>query len=932
MNKLFAIFAFLCIGGNSLLGQELPPINIYTTKDYQAENQNWGIAQSKEQFIYVANNKGLLEFNGAHWKLYPSPNGTIFRSVNVIGDKIYTGFYRNFGYWKKNELGVLVYTSLTDELNIPLLEDEQFWNIIELDGWILFQSLQRIYLFNQKTKNYSYIEGKSTITKMALINGVIYFQDQSEGVFKISNGSAQLVSDHPIFKQNVLVGMYQKGKDLFLVTQDNGIFIVQNDTVVAWETPANKILQSQSIYNSIQLRNEGFAFGTISNGFYNVNKDGIVNYHINQPKGLSNNTILSLFEDINQNIWLGLDNGINTVNLSSPFRIYKDKDGFLGTIYTAITFNDYVYLGTNQGLFYKTIGSSDNYTFIPGTQGQVWSLTAIDDTLFCGHNSGTFSVEKDKTTWIAREPGTWGVKKINENLLLQGNYYGLHILEKKGGSWTYKNKIEGFNNSSRFVEFIEPTELFVNHEYKGVFKLKIDPSFEKVVEVTKDTSVTKGVYSSIVSYRNKILYANKHGVYAYNTQKNSFERDSIYSKLYKEEEYTSGKLVYDNYKNSLWGFSSKNIGLILPSVLSNIPTVDYIPITESIRKGANGFENITHLKEDIYLLGTSDGYISIDLSKITPLDDFNIHLLDIHYSVTEGESHQASFARNESFKSYENTLVFNYSTPYYGKFNECEYQYILEGYTENWSPWTKNSTVEFKNLESGTYEFKVRSRIGNKISSNTSSYTFSIEKKWYYANAMIIVYICCVLIFSLIMHQIYKRYYTKKQVVLLEKSQRDMKVKELEDKQEIMRLRNEKLQADIENTNKELATATMSIIKKNEFLNTIKKELKSVEGPNFNKVIKIIDKNLNNTDDWKLFQEAFNNADKDFLKKVKVKHPSLTPNDLRLCAYLRLNLSSKEIAPLLNISPRSVEVKRYRLRKKMNLAHDSSLTNYILEI
>ena len=97
-------------------------------------------------------------------------------------------------------------------------------------------------------------------------------------------------------------------------------------------------------------------------------------------------------------------------------------------------------------------------------------------------------------------------------------------------------------------------------------------------------------------------------------------------------------------------------------------------------------------------------------------------------------------------------------------------------------------------------------------------------------------------------------------------------------------------------------------------------------------MIKIIDKNLNNTDDWKMFQEAFNNADKKFLNKIKAKHPELTPNDLRLCAYLRLNLSSKEIAPLLNISPRSVEVKRYRLRKKMILPHDANLTHYILEV
>jgi DNA-binding CsgD family transcriptional regulator len=148
-----------------------------------------------------------------------------------------------------------------------------------------------------------------------------------------------------------------------------------------------------------------------------------------------------------------------------------------------------------------------------------------------------------------------------------------------------------------------------------------------------------------------------------------------------------------------------------------------------------------------------------------------------------------------------------------------------------------------------------------------------------------------------------------------------------------MKLKNEKLEIDIESKNRELAISTMSLIKKNEFLSTIKTELQANNNSSdLKKVIKIIDNNINNTDDWKLFKEAFDNADKDFLKLVKERHSSLTPNDLKLCAYLRLNLSSKEIAPLLNISPRSVEVKRYRLRKKMDLPPKTSLTNYILDI
>ena len=197
---------------------------------------------------------------------------------------------------------------------------------------------------------------------------------------------------------------------------------------------------------------------------------------------------------------------------------------------------------------------------------------------------------------------------------------------------------------------------------------------------------------------------------------------------------------------------------------------------------------------------------------------------------------------------------------------------------------------------------------------------------------MIAIYALSIILVSFRIHTFYKRYYKRKEIALLSQTKKELDLAELENQKQLISLENQKLQQDIENKNRELAISTMSIIKKNEFLSTLKKELNNNSEDDLKRLIKIIDKNLNNTDDWKLFEEAFNNADKDFLKKMKAKHAVLTPNDLRLCAYLRLNLSSKEIAPLLNISPRSVEVKRYRLRKKMELPHESSLTNYILEI
>jgi len=184
-------------------------------------------------------------------------------------------------------------------------------------------------------------------------------------------------------------------------------------------------------------------------------------------------------------------------------------------------------------------------------------------------------------------------------------------------------------------------------------------------------------------------------------------------------------------------------------------------------------------------------------------------------------------------------------------------------------------------------------------------------------------------------HRAYLNFYHKQREKLIEENNRLLEIKELELEQQLMKIENEKLALDVDLKNKELAATSMSLISKNELLAFIKEDLKkNAEDSSLSvkSVIRTINKNITEEDSWKVFKEAFDSADKDFLKKIKQSHPLLTPNDLRLCAYLRLNLSSKEIAPLLNISLRSVEIKRYRLRKKMDLNHAQGLVEYILSV
>ena len=931
LKNVFTLLLLLIF--NSSFSQELPPINFFSPKEYKAENQNWSISQALNKNIYIANNNGLLEFNGARWILYPSPNETILRSVKVIGDKIYSGSYTDFGYWKKNNLGTLAYTSLSKKLNIKLIEDEQFWTIIEIDNWILFQSLNRIYILNSTDNSLQIIAANTLITKMYAVDGSIYFQNENEGIYKIDNGKSFLITNDQLIKNSTVINIFIKDDYLLLETQEKGFYKLDKGKLTAWDISSNKLLSEVIVYNSIQLSDGSFVLGTISDGIIYLNPNGDLNYQINQNNGLGNNTVLSLFEDVDKNIWLGLDKGINYIEMNAPFKIYHDRSGELGSIYAIQIFDNNLYLGTNQGLFYREINTKTDFKLIAGTEGQVWSLVVLDNQLFCGHNVGTFLVINNKIQKIPNTQGTWNIKSINDrdDILLQGNYNGLNILEKVGATWKFKNKIKGFDNSSRYFEIGPDNEIFVNHEYKGVFKIKVDSLFNNVMGVTIDSDI-KGLNSSLLKYENNVLYAYRNGVLKYNALNKKFIKDTFLTKLYRSDNYISGKLLYDPYKKSLWSFSKTELNYITPGQLSDQPLMHSIALNAIMRNDVRGYESILYYKNNSYLLGTSSGYIIIDLNKLkTTESDLTINTININ-ELNKKPKFVDKFVAGV-FKNSENNIKFSFNVNNYEKYIETQYQYQLRGLSDNWSNWSKDHEVLFKNLSNGVYTFNVKAKVGNDETEQMESYSFEIKRHWLLSDIAIGSYILSFILILIFIHTIYRNYYKKQREKLLEKTERELALKEYEIKDQKLNFINKNLKQDIENKNKELASSTMSIIKKNEFLNQIKNELKNTSNDeNLVSVIQIIDKNINNSDDWKMFEEAFNNADKDFFKKIKKTHPKLTSNDLRLCMYLRMNLSSKEIAPLLNISPRSIEIKRYRLRKKINLERNVNLNDYFINL
>ena len=929
-------FTFLLLFiANVVFSQELPPIIKYPPNLYSAGNQNWMIAQSQDHFIFSANNDGLLEFNGSNWQLYPSPNESIIRSVKVINDRIYTGCYMEFGFWTRQSNGRLKYTSLSKTIKNKILNDEEFWNVLNYDQWVIFQSLNRIYIYNTKSNEFNIIAPRSIITKSYSTKSSIYFQTVNEGLFELQSGKAHLVSSNPILKNNRIINVFAINEGLLIQTQLNGFYKLVGSTVSKFVTEADSQIETSSVYSSLILSDGSYAVGTVSNGVFILNKEGKLRYHISQSKGLSNNTALSLFEDVDNNLWVGLDNGINCINLQSPIKSFTDDTGALGTVYTSKLYNGKLYVGTNQGLFYKNYNTEGDFTFIVGTKGQVWSLFEYQGTLFCGHDSGTFVIENAFAKSIFLQSGTWKFERVphQENLLLQGNYYGVSVLEKVNNQWVFKNKIKGFDYSSRYFAVTNDLDVYVSHENQGVFRFQVDSKLRKASPFSAYSSPKKGKNASLIQFNNSIYYAYKEGIFKLNPKTKQFEKDNLLSSVFEKDEYTSGKLIVDN-SNKFWLFSKNYIHYFSLSKLSNQLKKNVIPIPASLTNSMLGFENITQISNSEYLIGTTDGFYTMNINDLS-FKSYIVSITNVAANkLNEGAVNSA--INEEGFLEYdENNITFGYTVPEYNKYINAEYQYSLEGFQEDWSDWSSKTAVSFKNLPPGDYKFKVRAKFANATLQNTAVYGFTVLKPWYNTNLAILIYFISFLIVAHFINKAYLNYYRKQREKLIEENNLLLEIQELENEQQLMKLRNEQLSQDVDSKNRELAVSTMSLNSKNELLAFIKEDLKKTSEngtSNVKSVISTINKNITEEDSWSVFKEAFDNADKDFLKRIKHLHPTLTPNDLRLCAYLRLNLSSKEVAPLFNISVRSVEIKRYRLRKKMELLHDQGLVEYIMEV
>lgn len=953
---LLLLAVYYAAGATDIKSIGVPYVQNYTKAQYQSGNQNWSITKDEHAVMYFGNADGLLAFDGKYWQLHPMPNGLIVRAVaSDRKGKIYAGGFGEFGYWENNKRGFLTYHSLVPLVPKKYIPNEEIWKIYVDGSRVIFQTFGSIYIYqNNKIDVIKALNPYLFLFK----SGSRFFVEQvNAGLFELKNNHLDYINGSNILGNTGVLSILPYKNNKYLIgTAKNGLFIYDGKQIRPWANKANDFLKTYQLNNGALISGKYFAYGTILNGVVIIDTAGNVVQHINKSSGLQNNTVLSLYTDSEENLWAGLDNGIDRIEVNSPLYFYFDKTGNFGTVYSSIIFNNKIYLGTNQGLYYSdwVTAPSDNlfkpfdFKLIPGSQGQVWDLSLHANKLLCGHNDGTYQVNDNNISKISTVNGGWTIRNLSDDQLIQGTYTGLVIYKKDGiGNWVFDHRIDGFGEPSRYVERDNHGQIWVSHAYKGIYKLILSSDLKKVIswKYYDEHAGLPGSYNiNVFDLDNRIIFSSDSGFYVY---------DDIADRFYK----------YQQLNKKLGSFAASN--KIIPAdgekywfinhgrvALADLSSAGHIEIDSNKFTILNGqmvqhYENISRINKSIYLISVDDGFVifndeyAITHDKIT-LPNVLIRKVE---NITDKVSELSEDINNDNINIpfTQNNIRIYYSLPYYRQ-AKIKYQFYLDGYSRQWSDWGVQSQREFTNLGQGTYHFKIRAKTNDDDVTPITVFTFTILPPWYAGKIAMLVYLLLLILAWYLFRHFYNLKLKRHQHRIHEKLQHEkeefLKQEAISSEQQIVKIRNEQLQADLASKSRELANSAMNIVYKNELLQKISDEIahlkdstgKKLPDDQLRKIQKVINEGMTDDRDWNLFESSFNEAHESFFIKLKSHHPDLVPNDLKLCAYLRMNMNSKEMASLLNISLRGVEIRRYRLRKKLNLEHDKNLVEFLMEL
>tara|TARA_B100000900_G_scaffold415434_1_gene445302 strand:- start:10261 stop:13074 length:2814 start_codon:yes stop_codon:yes gene_type:complete len=894
--------------------------------DYNAGIQNWSFDQDSNGILYIANNDGILEFDGKDWNQLSVPLSTKIRAVKVDNqNRIFIGGQNQIGYFS-NGVNGMVYTSLNDKLKDSNKIISEIWKIIEIDEKIIFNTGNTSLVY--ENNELKVLEVPGYVLNAFKNNNTLLVHIYDRGLYKYLAGKFLSVKGTKGLPD--LVAVIDSHKDSYYFSRFGEIYRYDN---------LNKIHKDHSkdfgtVNTVIKLQNGNFAVGTQNKGLFILDINFNIKHHYTKNNGLSDTTVKAIYEDNFNNIWVALNNGIDYLKTSLPFALINEEVGVLGTGYASHKFKNRIYLGSSNGIFTQNFdlksSSNTNYDFIAESEGQVYNFSQIRNSLFLNSHNGTYEI-KNLQLEKFHDMGSWRLIETKiPNLILGGDYQGICYFKKENNRWQKVGRIQNLNESSRIFTFQNDSTLWMTHGYKGAFRMLLDKKMQpkgEAMHFGKDNGFPSDILISVYDLNGKLVFTSEKGVFDFNLDSLKFTPNILFDEILGKDHISALKA---SQKNTIYYIQNREFGILKEENYGKFKKET--AVFKHINKFINDdLPNISIIDNKNILIGAKEGFIHYDQS-IKHIKNSSFSTLIRGVEVTDVKDStqflNPLFTKDLKLNS-EQTIKIKYASVYFDGFEDLTYSYKLSPLDENWSKWASENQKDYDHLPYGNYTFEVKARNIYGVESKTSKTNFRVQAPWYATKTAKFGYVTVGLLAFVLIPLIQSKRYTS----VAEEIEKELKIKD----EEIDKLNSEKLQTELNLKNEQLTSITMQLLKNKEFILNIQDKIEgTLEKGNSKqqllRLIKTIDQEVSKNDNWDEFAYHFDQVHGNYLEYLSSNNIRLSPREIKMAAFLRMNMSSKEISKLLNITTRGVELARYRLRKKLNLKRDQNLVEFLIAL
>ena len=913
------------------------PIKNFAPTDYGAGIQNIDFAQNRQMDLFVANNLGVLAFNGTSWGKHNLNTGKKQRSLafDEKSNRLYVGSQGDFGYFEGN----WQYTSLLLKIDQQHADFDEVWNVLLFESKVYFCTFKGIYIYDGNTV--SVVSRPGGFNRSFLAGNRIFTQSPEGSLFEVK-GKDLIAVPQKNHANQIVAGLIKNESGYLCIYNSGKIEELNANAPSKKYVSLTEILLGKYVNHVLQISDGRLIIATQREGLFIHNLRSGATEHISVADGLISNACLKTYQDHTGNLWVGMQNGIALIDINSPLRLLNKDIELQGSGYEAFDAEDGSYYTTSNGIYFLPKNASKS-VFLTGTEGPAYGLQMINQKLYAGHHTGLFLLGGGKAMRIATCDGLWQVKQLqsNPNFAVGGTYAGLLLFQlDKQGELRVVQKIDGFNESSRFFEQDRKGRIWVGQYYKGLYLLTLNEPLT-VARVKKVSSERLPVQQYLVLSKidDELYVSTVKGIFKIDQTNDEIVEQEIFSKTVgKQWVY---QFAQDRNKN-IYVHSENKMGMFKQVSLGN-----YVYLPTALFQLRQSFNNdLLHISSNVQhgvIFNANEGFIYYNPEMEEQVSFTKAPLVSRVYSVAEDSvlyERKPFDARTDEvapIQISEGTKVLQLTVESF-KFKDVsnqQFRFYLKGFDEGYGAWSTSGTKEYTNLKPGSYTFVVqtvdpRGEIitGQPLEIEVTPlfYKSNVAKSFYFLLAIFVLY------------QIYRQqrqYYRRKQNRLEVVKQTELAAKQ----QELQDLKEEQIKRELSHVNNLLAASTMNLVVKNEFMDNIKEEIRQAKATDkvqdqqkaLERIIKEIDTTLKVQEDWQQFEHHFDRVHGDFLKRLTSEFSDLTPGEQKLCAFLRLNMDTKEIANLMTISPRGVEIARYRLRKKFKLETHKNLSKFILE-